>query len=175
MAIDSWREAAFNLVVAGVPSRRLRVLALKALGATVVPTATVSRGLRLLGAAGIHLDAGSVVGEGTWLDGRAGLRLGPHSVIGAHCMVFTVDHDLQAADFASRFGPVTIGERVFIGSKVLILPGVTIGDGAAVGGGAVVTRDVPAGAVVAGNPATVVGQRPASQLTYTLDRVPWLR
>lgn len=51
--------------------------------------------------------------------------------------------------------PVDIGARVWIGEGALILPGVTIGDGAIVAGGAVVTRDVPAGAVVAGNPARI--------------------
>lgn len=49
--------------------------------------------------------------------------------------------------------PVFIGKKCFIGARVIILKGVAIGDGAVVGAGAVVTRDVPAGAVVAGNPA----------------------
>ncbi len=49
-------------------------------------------------------------------------------------------------------GPV-IGENAKIGANATILPGVTIGEGALVGAGAVVPKDVPAGAVVAGNPA----------------------
>jgi len=51
---------------------------------------------------------------------------------------------------------VTIGENVWIGFDTCILPSVTIGDNAIVGARAVVTEDVPAGAVVAGNPATIV-------------------
>jgi acetyltransferase-like isoleucine patch superfamily enzyme len=51
---------------------------------------------------------------------------------------------------------VTIGENVWIGFDACILPSVTIGDNAVVGARAVVTEDVPAGAVVAGNPATIV-------------------
>lgn len=52
--------------------------------------------------------------------------------------------------------PVVVGDDVVISIGAFILKGVTIGDGAHVGPGAVVTRDVPAGATVAGNPAAVV-------------------
>lgn len=52
--------------------------------------------------------------------------------------------------------PVQIGDRVWIGEQACILPGVTIGEGAIVGAGAVVTHDVPANTVVAGNPARVI-------------------
>lgn len=53
-------------------------------------------------------------------------------------------------------GPVTIGDRVWICEYAIILPNVTIGDGAIIAAGAVVTKDVPAGCVAAGNPARVV-------------------
>lgn len=53
--------------------------------------------------------------------------------------------------------PTRVLRRASIGSGAVILPGVTIGEGAIVGGGAVVTRDVPPHAIVAGNPARVVG------------------
>lgn len=53
-------------------------------------------------------------------------------------------------------GPVTIGNNVWIGDKATILPGVTIGDGAVIAANTVVTKDVPAYCVVAGNPGRVV-------------------
>jgi len=52
--------------------------------------------------------------------------------------------------------PTTIKRRASIGSNATILCGVTVGEGALVGAGSVVTRDVPPGAVVAGNPARVI-------------------
>lgn len=52
--------------------------------------------------------------------------------------------------------PITIKDKVWIGMNVIILKGVTIGEGAVIGAGSVVTQDVPAWSVVAGNPAKVV-------------------
>ncbi len=49
-----------------------------------------------------------------------------------------------------------IGKNCFIGGRSLILPGVTIGDGCIVGAGSVVTKSVPPGTIVGGNPAKVI-------------------
>ena len=56
--------------------------------------------------------------------------------------------------FESR--PIVIGDDVWIGIGAIVLKGVTIGRGARIGAGAVVTRDVPAGAAIVGNPARLV-------------------
>ncbi len=53
-------------------------------------------------------------------------------------------------------GPVKIGKNVWIGDKATILPNVTIGDGAVIAANAVVTKDIPAYSVAAGNPARIV-------------------
>ncbi len=49
-----------------------------------------------------------------------------------------------------------IGERCFIGANAIVMCGVTIGDEVVVGAGCVVTKDVPSGCIVAGNPAKVI-------------------
>ncbi len=60
--------------------------------------------------------------------------------------------------------PVQIDDDVFIGTRAIILKGVHIHQGAVIGAGAVVARDVPPFAVVAGNPAKVVGDSCAKKL-----------
>ena len=78
-----------------------------------------------------------------------------------HGVMFTNDRypsstnasgELQTDDDWTLEG-VTVRRRAGIGSGAIILPGIEIGAGALVGAGAVVTKDVPEGAVVAGNPA----------------------
>lgn len=84
-------------------------------------------------------------------------------------------HDGGVLPFRERYPdlditrPVVIGSRVFIGAGALILGGVTVGDDSIVGAYAVVSKDVPAGSVVAGNPAKVV-KSSAEYLKTALER-----
>lgn len=55
------------------------------------------------------------------------------------------------------FGRIKIGDYTYIGEQCMIMPGVTIGKNCIIGGGSVVTRSVPDGIMVAGNPARFIG------------------
>lgn len=57
--------------------------------------------------------------------------------------------------YPAKKAPVIIGDNVWVGANATILPGVTIGNMSVVAAGAVVTKSVPSGVLVAGNPATV--------------------
>jgi len=70
------------------------------------------------------------------------------------------DHDIQYEGY-QKTAPVVIGDHVWIGQRATILKGVTIGDNAIVAAGAVVTRDVPANALVGGVPAKVIRENVA--------------
>jgi maltose O-acetyltransferase len=88
----------------------------------------------------------------------------PHLIhIGADCtfapQAVILAHDASSYSHTGQYfvSPVHIGDGVFVGYGAIIMPGVTIGSRAIVGAGSVVTKDVPAGSVVAGVPARVLG------------------
>lgn len=82
--------------------------------------------------------------------------------VGANTIITDTDfHPLdpaqrQANPSAGESAPVWIEEDVFIGMNCLILKGVTLGRGCVIGAGSVVTHDIPAGTVAAGNPVRVL-------------------
>ena len=94
------------------------------------------------------------------LHGMGNVRIGNRVMIASHVAITSLTHDhsgpLMYATGIMR--PVVIEDDVWIGTHAVILPGVTIGQGAVVGAGSVVTRDVPANAVVGGVPARIIQQ-----------------
>ena len=72
----------------------------------------------------------------------------------------TGTHDFASAALPLQTTPIVIGRDAFIGARAFVLPGVTIGARAIVGACAVVTKNVAAGVIVAGNPAKQIGLRP---------------
>ncbi len=81
------------------------------------------------------------------------ISIGDDVSFGPNVTVLAHDASMKRALGYVRLGKVAIGDRVFVGAGSLILPGVCIGADSIVGAGSVVTRNVPAGCVVAGNPA----------------------
>ena len=104
----------------------------------------------------ISLGAGAFLNFNCIILDVESVGIGAGTAIGPAVQILAADHprDPGLRRQKVRFGrPVTIGANVWIGGGAIILPGVTIGDHAIIGAGSVVTRDVPAGATVVGNPA----------------------
>jgi acetyltransferase-like isoleucine patch superfamily enzyme len=113
-------------------------------------------------AAGAELIIESNVGlSGTVVCAGKSIRIGEGTIAGSGAMI--LDNDFHALDpaegwrneYVANSRPVQIGKNVFIGARAIILKGVAVGDGALIGAGAVVTQDVPAEHVAAGNPAQI--------------------
>ena len=94
------------------------------------------------------------------------ITIGNGTILAHKVEILTLNHnydsnDLQSLPYDKEYilKLVVISENVWVGSNVLIVPGVTVGEGAVIGMGAVVTKDVPAYAIVGGNPAKVLKYR----------------
>jgi sugar O-acyltransferase (sialic acid O-acetyltransferase NeuD family) len=132
--------------------KRLEVEASKlgfsSLATLIDPSAVLAS--RFESGSGLHVNAGVVI--------AAGCRFGRLVLVNRSA---SIGHDVTAEDYVS-FGPgcVLCGSchveaGAFVGAGSTLVPGVRIGRNAIVGAGAVVTRDVPAGSIVTGNPARI--------------------
>lgn len=113
-----------------------------------------------------RLEVGDDTIIGHYANVRSGslVRIGSHVRLGQFVSIIGDNHrydrtDIPIAQQGLIPADVVIGDDVWIGTQAVILPGVTIGSGAIVGAGSIVTRDVPAGAITAGNPARVLRNR----------------
>ncbi|MBA6420849.1 acyltransferase [Pseudomonas sp. 5Ae-yellow] len=95
----------------------------------------------------VTLKSGVQLWDGTRIED--GVFIGPN-------VTFTNDLFPRSKKYPDQFSGITVKQNASIGANATLLPGITIGEYAMVGAGAVVTQDVPAGAVVAGNPAKVI-------------------
>lgn len=109
----------------------------------------------------LELGAGTFLGAGTVIACFDAVTIGEGSLLGERVSVHDENHVVEPrsalAERNIRYAtaPVTIGRHVWLGANVVVLPGVTIGDDTTVAAGSVVTRDLPAGVLAAGAPATV--------------------
>lgn len=167
---------------------RLRAYAARFQGVQVGPKCLFGKGVRIDRPWTAAFGARCVLEPGVWIDttvDAAAFALGEHSFLGRNCHIMITErvnigrhaligdgvlisdhmHNIAAGPLIATQGctsaPVEIGDDVMLCVHSVVLPGVRIGDGAVVGAGAVVTRDVPANAVVAGVPAAILRMRDA--------------
>lgn len=130
---------------------------------------SLDRGVVLLaigpcrGAARIVVHDRCYINRYTMIDASERVEIGHDCMIGPHCYITDHDHgkrpEHRVAEQPLVSQPTIIGSDVWIGAGAIVLKGVHIGDRAVIAAGAVVTRDVPAQAIVAGVPAREIATR----------------
>lgn len=103
----------------------------------------------------VEIGKGCAIGDRTQIHAKEKIRIGNNVMISWDCAI--MDRDFHGVNGKKeKSAQVVIEDKVWIGCHAIILKGVHIGEGAVIGAGAVVTKDVEAHTLVAGNPARVV-------------------
>lgn len=114
--------------------------------------------IAFLRASGVQIGDNCMLSIGAKIDVRRGkVVIGDNCTITYGCVILSHDRsEMHINPESSGEYTTTLGDNVYVGVNAVILPGVSIGDNSVIGAGAVVTKDVPPGVVVVGNPARVV-------------------
>lgn len=127
--------------------------------AHVLPGAVIGRDCNICD--GVFIEGDVVVGDRVTVKCGVqlwdGVRLEDDAFVGPNA-TFTNDPFPRSRRYPASFPQTVVKRGASIGANATLLPGVTVGERAMVGAGAVVTRDVPPGAIVVGNPARIVGE-----------------
>ena len=92
--------------------------------------------------------------SGTSIVSNNSVIIGNHVLIGANCQIG--DRDGHSNKYQSSPKPIIIEDGVWLGMNVTVLKGVTIGEHSIIGASSVVTKDIPANSIAAGNPCSVI-------------------
>jgi acetyltransferase-like isoleucine patch superfamily enzyme len=113
----------------------------------------------------VYIGSGTSIHRGCQIDSyETSILIGCNVEIAARCDFQSFDHGTNPDESIARQplttkGAIIIEDGAWLGYGVIVLSGVRIGKGAIIGAGSVVTRDVPAGAIAVGSPASVIRMR----------------
>jgi putative colanic acid biosynthesis acetyltransferase WcaF len=142
-----------------LPSSAIRVALLRLFGAKIGTGVVVKPRTRVKYPWLLRISDDVWLGEDCWIDNLCLVEIGSSTCISQGAYLCTGNHDWSAPDFALRTGTITIGNMAWIGAKAIVCPGIRIEEGAVVSAGGVVSRNLPAWTIWAGNPAKFVRDR----------------
>lgn len=96
------------------------------------------------------------ISGGCYIQGGNGITIGDHTIFAPGTKIISSNHSSENYNKWDSSPPIRIGKHVWVGANVVILPGVQIGDEVVIGANAVVTKNIPSGAITAGNPARIL-------------------
>lgn len=131
---------------------------------------TIHIGANFFKPSNISIGHDTIIGDHCFMDGRAPLKIGNHVGIASQVLIYNDEHDINSPNYGNSFGPVEIGDYVFIGPRSIILPNIKIGTGAVVAAGAIVTKNIPDFEIWGGVPAKKINDRKIDNPNYKLGR-----
>jgi putative colanic acid biosynthesis acetyltransferase WcaF len=135
------------------PFNPWRLLVLRAFGTRIHGTPFVHQRARIQQPHNLVLHHRACLGDGAMAYSLDRIELHEGATIAQEAYLCTGTHDFALPNLPLQTAPIVVGRGAFVGARAFVLPGCTLGANCIVGAMSVVTRDVPAGAVVAGNPA----------------------
>lgn len=169
-------DALLNALANHLPYAAWRMRVYRAFGVELADpkSGLIMLGTEVLEPERLSIGRGTIIGRGCLVDARGGIEIGDNVNISSYSRLMTAKHLIHDPEFAAAYGPIIVRDRAWIAMGATVLDGVTIGEGAVVAANATVTHDVPPYAIVAGTPASVVGERRQPQ-SYELGYRPnWL-
>ena len=133
---------------------------LRLFGAQVGRGVVIKPGVRVKFPWRLSIGDHSWIGEDAWIDNLADVSIGGSVCISQGAYLCCGNHDWSDPAFALIARPIVLRDGAWVGARSVLCPGVTLGECAIVAAGSVVSADVPAFEIHAGNPARFVRRRP---------------
>lgn len=142
------------------PSPRIcfgwRAWLLRCFGARIGPGSHVYPGARIWAPWNLEMGRTAAVADGAVIYNPDRVVLGDFAIVSQEAFLCTASHDYTQWSFPLITGPIRVGRYAWVAARAFVHPGVSLGEGCVVGAGSVVTRDLPAWSVCAGNPCRVI-------------------
>ena len=135
------------------PLNPWRLLVLRCFGAEIHGTPFVHQRARIQQPWNLVLHHRSCLGDRAAAYSLDQIVLHEGATVAQEAYLCTGTHQFALPHLPLQTAPIVVGRGAFVGARAFVLPGLTLGDFCVIGAMSVVTRDVPAGAIVAGNPA----------------------
>ena len=154
-----------------IPSSALRVLLLRAFGATIGTGVVIKPGVRVKYPWFLAVGNDCWIGEACWIDNLTEVRLGNDVCLSQGAYLCTGNHNWSDPAFGLIVRPIVCEDGSWAAAKCILSPGTVLKRGAIAAAGAVVSGTVPEFHIVSGNPATYLRERVIAESAAPADRI----